>query len=45
MGTTMEVIHHSEHFLPALRVELFSYLGILLLTILMGMLSIFLKRA
>ncbi len=45
MGEIIEIVRHTEHLIPALRVELFSYVALVTLTVALGLASFFLKRA
>ena len=44
METVIEIIHHTEYLRPALQVELFSYVCLVSLTILLGICNVLLKR-
>ena len=44
MIEVVEVIRHTEHLIPVLRVELLSYLSLVSLAILLGMVNVFVRR-
>ncbi len=39
-----EIVQHTEHLIPVLRAELLCYVGLTLLTILLGIAGTFLRR-
>ena len=44
MVEVVEIIRHTEHLIPVLRVELLSYLSLVSLVILLGMVNVFVRR-
>jgi hypothetical protein len=44
METIVEIIRHTEHLKPVVRVELLSYIMLMSLTVLLGVVHAVLKR-
>ena len=44
METIVEIIHHTEHLKPVARVEFLSYLMLITITVLLGVVHSILKR-
>ncbi len=44
METIIEIIHHTEHLKPVAQLELFSYISLVSLTVLLGVLNCILRR-
>ncbi len=44
MEGIIEIVRHTEHLIPALRVELLCYVGLTLLTFLLGVVGTLLRR-
>ncbi len=44
MADIIEIVRHTEHLIPVLRVELLCYVGLLSLTVLLGVVSVILRR-
>jgi hypothetical protein len=44
METIIEIVHHTEHLKPAVRVELLSYIMLMSITVLLGVVHAVLKR-
>jgi hypothetical protein len=44
METIIEIVRHTEHLKPAAQVELLSYITLLSLTVLLGVIHSLLKR-
>ncbi len=44
METIIEIVHHTEHLKPVARLEIISYVMLVSITILLGIVHSFLKR-
>ena len=44
METIIEVIHHTDHLKPVLRVEVLSYVLILFVTVSLGIIHSYMRR-
>jgi hypothetical protein len=44
METVIEIIHHTEHLKPVVRVEVLSYIMLISLTVFLGVVHAVLKR-
>ncbi len=44
METIIEIIHHSDHLKPVLRVEVFSYVLILFIVVSLGIFHSYMRR-
>ena len=44
METIIEIIHHTEHLKPVVRVELLSYIMLMSITVLLGVVHAVLKK-
>jgi hypothetical protein len=45
METIIEIVHHTGHLKSVLQVELFSYISLITLTIFLGAVSAYMRRA
>jgi hypothetical protein len=45
METIIEIVHHTGHLESVLQVELFSYISLITLTVFLGAVSAYMRRA